>query len=215
MAIRRQAFNPCESGLVPLVGAPVFLYQQGLEEAYRRTITDADGWYEFTGLPWDRYETEVDYPECSGRRDLTDTDHVVSNSNENQDTSTRFYKAGDICDSKLVSEKDAVPTVDSPHFDALVECCANEFWHDMEGCVARSRVAALVATEDEATMAEYSVITSDKPRFYATYVYGQLCHSKTLFDSWEKSHVTLKECCHAHFSWDYDACCRSLDMGGC
>jgi len=72
-----------------------------------------------------------------------------------------------------------------------------------------------VPTEDEAIAFEYSVTTSDVPHFYPTYISGQLCHSKTLFESWEQSHGTLKECCEAHFSWDFEACCSSLNMGGC
>ena len=68
---------------------------------------------------------------------------------------------------------------------------------------------------DEAATFEYSATTTDTPRFYPTYLPGQLCHSKTIFDSWEESHGTLKECCEAFFSWDYEACCSSLDMGGC
>jgi len=55
----------------------------------------------------------------------------------------------------------------------------------------------------------------DTPRFYPTYISGTLCHSKTLFDSWEKSYGSLKDCCEAHFSWDFAACCSSLNMGGC
>lgn len=72
-----------------------------------------------------------------------------------------------------------------------------------------------VSTESYATSFEHSVINSDVPRFYPTYISGQLCHSKNSFDSWEQSHGTLKECCDAHFSWDLEACCSSLNMGGC
>jgi len=73
-----------------------------------------------------------------------------------------------------------------------------------------------VPTEDEATsLEEYSSTTSSTPRFYPTFLSNQLCHSKTIFDSWEQSYVTLEECCKAHFSWDFETCCSSLNMGGC
>jgi len=64
------------------------------------------------------------------------------------------------------------------------------------------------------TSAAHSTFT-ETPRFYPTYVAGELCLSKTSFDSWEESHGTLKECCEAFFSWDFEECCSSLNMGGC
>ncbi|KAL7536874.1 hypothetical protein ACHAXR_007451 [Thalassiosira sp. AJA248-18] len=78
-----------------------------------------------------------------------------------------------------------------------------------------STVTSSKPIEDEATLLAYSATTADTPRFYPTYISGQLCHSKTLFDSWEESFGTLKECCESFFSWDYDVCCSSLNMGGC
>lgn len=56
---------------------------------------------------------------------------------------------------------------------------------------------------------------TETPHFYPTYIAGELCHSKTSFDSWEESYGTLKECCETFFSWDFEACCNSLNMGGC
>lgn len=77
------------------------------------------------------------------------------------------------------------------------------------------RTASLTKPVDGTTSIEDFAINGDMPRFYPTYISGQLCHSKTKFDSWEESHATLKECCKAFFSWDFEACCSSLDMGGC
>lgn len=68
---------------------------------------------------------------------------------------------------------------------------------------------------NDETMFQYSATASDTPRFYPTYISGQLCQSKTAFDSWEQSHSSLKECCEAFFIWDFEACCSSLGMGGC
>jgi hypothetical protein len=73
-----------------------------------------------------------------------------------------------------------------------------------------------VPNEDKsAATYEHSANNKDTPRFYPTYIFGTLCHSKTLFDSWEQSYPSLKGCCEAHFSWDLAACCSSLNMGGC
>jgi len=73
-----------------------------------------------------------------------------------------------------------------------------------------------VPTEDKSAAAnEHSANNKDTPRFYPTYIFGTLCHSKTLFDRWEQSYTSLKDCCEAHFSWDLAACCSSLNMGGC
>jgi len=69
-------------------------------------------------------------------------------------------------------------------------------------------------TNGKAAEFEDSSITSDYPRFYPTYISGELCRSKTSFSSWEEPYETLKECCKAHFSWDYDVCCSSLKFGG-
>jgi hypothetical protein len=73
-----------------------------------------------------------------------------------------------------------------------------------------------VPTEDKSAAAnEHFANNKDTPRFYPTYIFGTLCHSKTLFDSWEQSYTSLKDCCESHFSWDLAACCSSLNMGGC
>lgn len=61
---------------------------------------------------------------------------------------------------------------------------------------------------------DHSTFT-ETPRFYPTYISGELCNSKTSFDSWEESYGTLRECCEAFFSWDFEACCSSLNTGGC
>lgn len=75
-----------------------------------------------------------------------------------------------------------------------------------------STVTSISPKESAATV--HSTFT-ETPRFYPTYLAGELCHSKTSFESWEESYETLRECCEAVFSWDFEACCSSLDMGGC
>lgn len=76
-------------------------------------------------------------------------------------------------------------------------------------------VMSVKQIEEEAAPLEYSATTTDVPRFYPTYISGQLCQSKTPFDSWEEAYGTLKDCCQAHFSIEYEACCSSSKMGGC
>ena len=71
------------------------------------------------------------------------------------------------------------------------------------------------SADDIETTSDHSVTSSDVPNFYPTWISGQLCNSKTSFDSWEESFTTLAECCKAHYSWDYSACCKSYNMGGC
>jgi len=75
--------------------------------------------------------------------------------------------------------------------------------------------ASTFKATDGTTSTEYVVERVETPRFYPTYISGQLCHSKTMFDDWEESFETLKECCESFFSWDFEACCSSLNMGGC
>ena len=369
MTIRRQAYDPCLEGDVPLIGVTVTLYD-AFDNFVDQTVTDSEGYYTFMGLPLSRYRTEIDYPEC-GRRQLSAPTAV------SDDHAIKFYQNGDLCDIKFSPRSDyGAPVDDDTQFDTLDECCANMFWHDVDGCFSRSRVAfqfefcldisgfgehsncplreiraletamrkglgsnselailefgntllaniggetkcigptvheevfssssklrglygsqetklnicgvvmtkeagcrneaclrdlydkvvgpfqghfysgvfasvlhalskddldpslglqgvevvpssfttrklllpSTVPTDDESLSSDYPVTASDAPRFYPTYISGQLCHSKTLFDSWEQSHGTLKECCEAHFSWDYEACCNSLNMGGC
>lgn len=204
--------DPCDSsGDSFLVGAIVNLYvgSSVLDE----TLTDENGCYEFTGLTRDRsfYDIVVDYGDC-GRRDLTNEESVTD------EHVKLFYKVDDYCDS-IVVDGDAGGLAD---FDTLDECCATSFWYDMEGCLERSRIAEfqpLTAFDGKlslvSVLAEFQPIHTDVPRFYPTYISGQLCHSKSSFDSWEQSHETLQDCCEAHFSWDYDACCNSSNMGGC
>ena len=210
--IRGCVADPCDSsGDSFLVGAIVNLYvgSSVLDE----TLTDENGCYEFTGLTRDRsfYDIVVDYGDC-GRRDLTNEESVTD------EHVKLFYKVDDYCDS-IVVDGDAGGLAD---FDTLDECCATSFWYDMEGCLERSRIAEfqpLTAFDGKlslvSVLAEFQPIHTDVPRFYPTYISGQLCHSKSSFDSWEQSHETLKDCCEALFSWDYDACCNSSNMGGC
>jgi len=366
--IRRPAFDPCHDNGLTLVGATVTLYN-AFGELVDQTVTDSDGIYTFTGLPIGRYRTEIDYPECDDRRELSNKDQLSPLSFPD-DNLVKFYSTGESCDVNFGS-LDVISTDDDiSYFDTLDECCANMFWYDMEGCFARSRVAfqfefcldisgldgysycpldviqkidsamhkglgdnselklvkfgSTILTNvhgetkcigpllDEGTMSNQlrglvdssvdnsnicgevvteetgckeelclreafdevvvpfqsyfygrsfssvlhsisdntfhplhvvassfiarklmlpSTVTSgsrqvksaatihstftETPRFYPTYISGELCLSKTSFESWEESHKTLKECCEAFFSWDFEACCNSLDMGGC
>ena len=56
----------------------------------------------------------------------------------------KFYQDGEICDTKIIFEdwEDNSPTewTATTQFNTLEECCANEFWFDYDGCVARSPV---------------------------------------------------------------------------
>lgn len=58
----------------------------------------------------------------------------------------KFYKNGDICDSKVVFEdwEENTPGMfqgtETTLFDTLDECCANLFWYDLDGCMSRSPV---------------------------------------------------------------------------
>ena len=378
-------FHPCEEGQVALVGATVTLYSV-LGQQIDQTVTDSEGRWEFTGLPPGRYFTITDYPECRRvlERGSLGSGDVNLSASLSDEQKIKFFKTGDMCNSKVsLGDWDVFSTADWNEvalFDTLDECCANMFWHDIDGCLSRSRVAFqfefcvdvsgldeladcplseihvienamqtgldkssnLVLTEigsivltnvdgktkcsqsdysDEfsshtqtttthaqspttvcgtvttneakcreeiclkktfnsisskfqsffdsgefsfqldslardaseslfphlraAKVAENSFVTkklllpltvmstphigghenekplqyapasTHSPRFHPTFINGQLCHSKISFDSWEASYETLEECCKAHFSWDYEACCRSAGMGGC
>ena len=54
----------------------------------------------------------------------------------------KFYKRDDICDTRIYFEDWQDQTsgnwIETTQFDTLEECCANTFWWDYEGCVARS-----------------------------------------------------------------------------
>lgn len=135
MTIRRPAFDPCHDSDYALVGATVTLYN-GFGGIVDQTVTDSDGIYTFTGLPFGRYRTEIDYPECD-RRQLSKNGHVSPLSN---DSTARFYSSGEMCESSF-GDSDIMSTNDVTHFDTVDECCANIFWYDMDGCISRSRVA--------------------------------------------------------------------------
>jgi hypothetical protein len=63
MVIRRRVLDPCYDEEVVLVNATVYLYDFG-GNLVRNTTTGSDGYYEFSGLRWSRFFTEVIYPEC-------------------------------------------------------------------------------------------------------------------------------------------------------
>jgi hypothetical protein len=122
----------------------VTLYSEA-GEYVDEAFTDGEGYYFFTGLPFVRYMTEVDYPECDGRH-LTEMEESESRSYIPSDNyrAFKFYKSGDVCDVMLVNgyDGDNLPTTtwNIVHFDTLDECCANLFWFDIDGCSSRSPV---------------------------------------------------------------------------
>lgn len=377
-------FEPCDPTFtIGLAGHEVQLICEG--NLFATTVTDAEGYYSFTGATPGRCGVEENVPPCTSTRSLVDT--VVGFSepaflaalSSSEKESFKFYKSGNICDTKTLGSWDAITSADWTGvnlFDTLDECCANMFWHDMDGCFSRSRIAfqfefcviitgfegegasncplpeikvvetamqkglgssselmvisvgdmLLTHTDDgvmkcigpteqrdlkyqqlrgmtdsplnvcgvvttkeaecrddiclmetfkrvvnpfqnyfddgkfssvlqtladnaspplshlrdvEAITSTYTTnklllpstlnsargleddVTSfdsdasNLTRFYPTWVGGQLCNSKTSFDTWEESYGTLRDCCLSHFSWDYTACCESSDMGGC
>jgi len=138
MTIRRPAFDPCTDNALPLVGAIVTLYDP-FGKVVTRTLTDSEGIYTFTGLPMGRYRTEVDFPACDIRRELSSNEQF-STASLPSDNLVKFYSRGDVCDVSF-GGLETTSTADITHFDTLDECCANVFWYDMDGCFLRSRVA--------------------------------------------------------------------------
>lgn len=61
-----------------------------------------------------------------------------------QNEEFKFYKNGDICDTKIFFEdwesNSPADWTDTTQFDTLDECCVNMFWYDMDGCMERSPV---------------------------------------------------------------------------
>jgi hypothetical protein len=198
ITISNRVFNPCVDTEEPLVGVQVLLFNhRGVLVANQPlTFTDVNGYYEFVGLPPGRYFVQVDYPACDRRR-LS----AITGTTESQATSEQtflFYKSGLMCNVKpSIEVKDELSFGDVMYFDTLDTCCANMFWYDMDGCIARSSKSV----EDSSKKSKVAIT-----RFYPTYVAGKLCHSKTKFDSWEQSYTSLQECCKAHFNWDLTAC---------
>lgn len=180
--------DPCLPGDVPLVNATVYLYGG---PTVLTTVTDSYGYYIFENLPPGRYAVDIVYPTCTRR--LFDRQVGDSSLETNFEL---YHKKGNVCEVLSLEDQD-VPALS---FESIHECCANMFWFDMEGCILRSQ-----STDPSSSIS----------RFYPTWIGGQLCSSKELFDTWEDSYLTLKECCEAHFAWDYSGCCASLNMGGC
>lgn len=147
LVINGREWNPCEEGQVVLVGVTVTLYSV-LGQQIDQTVTDSEGRWEFTGLSQGRYFTVTDYPDC--RRVLQDTDSSDSedvnlSSSLSDEQNIKFFKNGNMCNSKVsLGDWDVFSTADWNEvalFDTLDECCANMFWHDTDGCLSRSRVA--------------------------------------------------------------------------
>ena len=136
MVVRNQAYDCSYQNVLP--GVTVYLYNAS-RQLVGEVVTDNEGWYEFTGLPFGRYRVEVDN-DCR-RRELHEAELTfpVSHSNSH---AIKFYKNGNMCDTSFSLEGwDPISTVDSTHFDTLDECCANMFWYDIDGCFSRSHIA--------------------------------------------------------------------------
>lgn len=61
-----------------------------------------------------------------------------------QNEEFKFFKNGEICDTKIYFEdwesNSPADWTATTQFDTLDECCANMFWYDIDGCLARSPV---------------------------------------------------------------------------
>jgi hypothetical protein len=159
-------------------------------------FTDSQGFYWFNDLPPGRYAVDVVYPTCTRLlSSITGVDLIADDTSSNTESNV-YRKRGDVCEELSPGDQHIGVMI----FESLDECCANMFWFDMDGCMSRSQDATP---------------SFDVPRFFPTWIGGQLCNSKHSFESWEESYLTLKECCEAHFLWEYSACCASSDMGGC
>jgi len=211
--IRRQALGPCLGDYRdPLIGAVVNLYKtvncrgrgSCTYEFFASTITDRDGYYEFTNIPNERYKTEIMYPaECNiGRRQLLKDSSPSLHQNEllnyiiedehshamNEDKHA-YVANGERCEE---SETNLLDTT----YETLRLCCAVEVYWDVDGCVSRSH---------------HHIDHGDStaPRYYATYIKGQLCGKKLSFDTWETAYHTLEECCEENFYFDSEECLKS------
>jgi len=211
--IRRQALGPCLGDYRdPLIGVVVNLYKtvncrgrgSCTYEFFASTTTDENGYYEFTNIPNERYKTEIMYPpECNiGRRKLFEDSDSNFHHNElnymiNADVHPNplneeehaFVANGERCEE---SETNSLDTT----YVTLSLCCAVEVYWDVEGCVSRSHHHI-----------DHGDTTA--PRYYATYLKGQLCGSKKSFDSWESSYDSLEQCCEEMFFFDLDECLES------
>lgn len=202
--------DDCAPGDLPLANVTVYLYGG---PTVLSTVTDSEGFYRFENLlPGPRYSVYIATPTCtptpspsivqsdqpsvspSGGSTTTRALLMVSDSLTKSGAQV-YHKKGNACEAIPHSDQ----LLSSLVFDSLEECCANTFWFDMDGCMSRSQ------SEQQPVI----------PRFYPTWIRGELCNSKEVFDDWEDSYLTLKECCESHFSWDMLACCSSSNMGGC
>merc|ERR1711862_129083 len=82
------------------------------------------------------------------------------------------------------------------HIRNTSSLCAVEVYWDVDGCVSRSH---------------HHIDHGDStaPRYYATYIKGQLCGKKLSFDTWETAYHTLEECCEENFYFDIEECLKS------
>jgi len=203
--IRRQALGPCLGDYRdPLVGVVVNLYRtvgcrgrgSCTYEFFASTTTDENGYYEFTNIPNERYKTEIMYPaECiTGRRQLLEDSSLNFHQNELDDVMNTvevehtYVANGERCEESETTSLDTI-------YETLSLCCAVEVYWDVEGCVSRSYHHI-----------DHSDTTA--PRYYATYIKGQLCSSKNSFDSWETSYDSLERCCEEVFFFDLDECLK-------
>jgi len=159
------------------------VYSEWIE--VRRTVTDVDGYYEFNGLDSpmrdNRYIFIIEDRDlyCGGTSRRLDTHELKD----------MFVSSGEKCELAKPEVLLNPSTSDVPHYESLFECCAAEFFYDMDKCMSPAK--------------------DGQSMFYATYIKGSLCSSKTEFEPWETSFETLEECCNEVFYFDKEECMKS------
>ena len=100
-----------------------------------------------------------------------------------------FFAIGEKCELAKPEALLRPSALGTPHYESLFECCAAEFFYDMDKCMSPAK--------------------DGQSMFYATYIKGSLCSTKTEFESWETSFGTLEECCNEVFYFDKEECMKS------
>ena len=91
-------------------------------------------------------------------------------------------------------------------FTSLHECCELRFSWDMDGCLNNELPEELVELIVSA-VAEHRTEVTSADMYFAAYENGScLPKDASLFESWEESFSTLRECCEMSFSWNVEAC---------
>lgn len=148
-----------------------------------RIVADADGYYEFNGL--DSPTRDNRYIFVIEDRDLY-CGGIARRLDELKDL---FFLSGEKCELAKPEALLSPSASDAPHYESLFECCAAEFFYDMDKCMSPAKDGQFM--------------------FYATYIKGSLCSTKTEFESWETSFETLEECCNEVFYFDKEECMKS------